>query len=1560
MIVPLCSLARLLLARVSTALLTQTFGRDDDARVRRSIGVNTTVRGMARSASGDVVAVGDGGVLLELQSRTVSWQQRTLPASVAAAQTDLLAVWLSSTDAWAVGASATVVRCPTSGAACMTVELPMGVTSTLRGVSGIESTALESPGVGSPILNSVQRLQLWLVGEAGLVLHFNGTAWAQQSVGTAATLRGVFALSATDVVACGDSGTLIRFDGTSWSAISSGTSNTLHGVWAASATSIWVVGDQGTLLFCNGGASCQLVTTPTTAALYAVSGTREYDVFAVGAGGVAIYKHYSGQWRKAGCASGSECSSISPHGADLFAAAAGGLCVFYGTERVGAGADGGPALELAGTNWHSPALKLYCGGGGRRDFARHNLLTFEIRSPNTTITRKRVATSGAEFALLRLSTWNQRGAEVRISRYIEGQTIDTMWRRVQIPLADLWCTQTCPVGTFVFDHGGRCCNVGLDQSGGAIGYSSATCQGDNAIACPFDSCCENADSTWMLHNVQEISIRNTSIGCGTPADGTSCHVFQLRDISVVDDGALPTNDRHSNDTLSSAIITASTIRGMGRSVSDEMVAVGDGGVILQLQSQDMSWQQRTLPASVAAAQTDLLAVWLSSTDAWAVGVSATVVRCPLGGGACVKAALPAGLTAALRGVAGVESTAYVQASARAPVLNPVPTLALWVVGDSGLVWYFDGTAWAQQSVGTAATLRGVFALSATDVVACGDSGTLIRFDGTSWSAISSGTSNTLHGVWAASATSIWVVGDQGTLLFCNGGASCQLVTTPTTAALYAVSGTREYDVFAVGAGGVAIYKHYSGQWRKAGCASGSECSSISPHGADLFAAAAGGLCVFYGTERVGAGADGGPALELAGTNWHSPALKLYCHAGPRRDLCDQNVLRFHVRSAGPEPLYPTVKLSTWDVTGPAVSVATYLDSGTATGVDATWRRVTIPLTDLATTNWRLWNVGTVTWGNMSTGCGDPKASVLPRACQQLYVSGLETLREEGLPTLCAADDALREGLPERIPPSTTNGTIRGVARALGGSCAAPRPMMMVECKGDAQLWACGDGGYLAHTDPATMEWVADTSPVSSTLHDIVVLSPTEMWACGAGGIMLNGNGVVWVEWAVPVSSSVELFALDALARDQVWAVGSDNTLLFFDGASWSSRQLGGVAGRSLRGVSWYMGDDFLGYPPVGMIVGDGGAIFKSGDPKGGGTWTAVSHSLTSVTLHSVAVPRHTDAWAVGDSGTVLHFDGHEWAAVHSAGTTDDLYVVEAYRARTMLAAGANGTLLWYHWSHLLQRATTPTKKDLYAVANLGQCVFFGQEVLGRGQNGGHALMFSPDLWHTNALRLYCGSQYRRNLAPYDAIEFHVRALTTGVGSATFSMGKWDQQSKTVRLADYVEGGVFDNRWRRVFIPLDDLRTPQWTLGGTSTLAWGNLTSCAFGNRGSYRSCEHFLVDDIRVLDLTPPFVANYSVESDRVIRLVINEPYDPYQAKDVSQYKIVSATDTAYASLQPAVDVGIWVHFEGFLPGGFSPDNVYELFVRFDKPFRNGHSCELRRDPLPQQMPAFMPRTHSA
>ena len=211
--------------------------------------------------------------------------------------------------------------------------------------------------------------------------------------------------------------------------------------------------------------------------------------------------------------------------------------------------------------------------------------------------------------------------------------------------------------------------------------------------------------------------------------------------------------------------------------------------------------------------------------------------------------------------------------------------------------------------------------------------------------------------------------------------------------------------------------------------------------------------------------------------------------------------------------------------------------------------------------------------------------------------------------------------------------------------------------------------------------------------------------------MLNGNGVEWVEWGVPVDTSVDLFALDGLARDQVWAVGAQGTVLFFDGNSWANYGLD--TPHALRGVSFYGGDDYMGYPLLGVLVGDHGTIYTTTATDGRG-WEPVEHSLSEATLNGVAVPKHNDAWAVGEGGTLLHFDGASWVRVHT-GTEADLHAVDAYRSRALLAVGTGGTILYYHWSHEIKQALSPSGADLFAVTNLGACVFFGRELLGHGQ-----------------------------------------------------------------------------------------------------------------------------------------------------------------------------------------------------------------------------------------------------
>ena len=63
-------------------------------------------------------------------------------------------------------------------------------------------------------------------------------------------------------------------------------------------------------------------------------------------------------------------------------------------------------------------------------------------------------------------------------------------------------------------------------------------------------------------------------------------------------------------------------------------------------------------------------------------------------------------------------------------------------------------------------------------------------------------------------------------------------------------------------------------------------------------------------------------------------------------------------------------------------------------------------------------------------------------------------------------------------------------------------------------------------------------------------------------------------------------------------------------------------------------------------------------------------------LNSMALTTPIDGWAVGESGTILHWDGVEWAQVDSP-TNASLWSVSALAADDGWAVGQGGTIV--HW-----------------------------------------------------------------------------------------------------------------------------------------------------------------------------------------------------------------------------------------------------------------------------------------
>ena len=95
---------------------------------------------------------------------------------------------------------------------------------------------------------------VWVVGNAGTILRWNGSAWASVSGGGTRVLRGVFAASPTAAWAVGDAAAILAWDGSAWSPESAGVTGVLRDVWGVSAGEVWAVGDGGRILRRTSGA----------------------------------------------------------------------------------------------------------------------------------------------------------------------------------------------------------------------------------------------------------------------------------------------------------------------------------------------------------------------------------------------------------------------------------------------------------------------------------------------------------------------------------------------------------------------------------------------------------------------------------------------------------------------------------------------------------------------------------------------------------------------------------------------------------------------------------------------------------------------------------------------------------------------------------------------------------------------------------------------------------------------------------------------------------------------------------------------------------------------------------------------------------------------------------------------------------------------------------------------------------------------------------------------------------------------------------------------------------
>jgi len=485
---------------------------------------------------------------------------------------------------------------------------------------------------------------------------------------------------------------------------------------------------------------------------------------------------------------------------------------------------------------------------------------------------------------------------------------------------------------------------------------------------------------------------------------------------------------------------------------------------------------------------------------------------------------------------------------------------------------------------------------------------------------------------------------------------------------------------------------------------------------------------------------------------------------------------------------------------------------------------------------------------------------------------------------------------------------------------------------DYQAWAVGNRGTLVHLDPATLTWQADPSPTTNDLTAITALSAGDLWAVGLGGTVLHYDGNGWA--TVNAGTTADLYGVTAVDRSHVWAVGANGTIQFYDGNTWTPQPSGVTQTlRSVHGRS----------PNNVWAVGDGGVILH----WDGASWSPVASGLTTGDLYGVWAATDTGGtWAVGAGGVILYWDGTAWSQAASP-TTETLYAVNGLRDNYIWAAGANGVLVYYDWDRVWRTVSSPTTAPLYGISGRAMpCMSYMAQVHGEGRGGGNALQLQPDPWHDSTYNLYCGDGGRRDFSSYDVLEFYFRSPEADPGNPAFWVTTWNHTSNVVNILDYIEGGIIDNTWRRVRIPLSVLATADWTLNNVEHLTW---------NKDAQR--RTYFVDDIALRDTAPPQVLSLTPESNTILRLTFSEHYDPASVRDLTRYTLTSTTDPNYAGGVHPLDTGMHFRFQHFVGDTHQgPAARYDLFLRFPTPLTNGHTYTLHVQGIADLSGNTMPR----
>ena len=529
---------------------------------------------------------------------------------------------------------------------------------------------------------------------------------------------------------------------------------------------------------------------------------------------------------------------------------------------------------------------------------------------------------------------------------------------------------------------------------------------------------------------------------------------------------------------------------------------------------------------------------------------------------------------------------------------------------------------------------------------------------------------------------------------CSADGWCWALPDPQGNDLFAAWANSPTDVWVVGAHGTVL--HHDGQrWGNA----------VVPTTVALRGVWS------NGPSNVWAVGDDGVVLRFDGQSWTMPPLMLGVEGGAL--ATDFNA----ISGSGPDDVWIVGAGGTivhWD--GMSFSNPT---SGTTRKLNSVWAAS-------ASKAWAVGDAGTilhfdgVEWAVQTSGTAVGLTSVHGTGETDVWAAGATILHYDGTRWSDGRAGVTTTILWEVVAESEDSVWLFGESGGVWHresdvwvkrSSGTDRALVGVARLAAGKLLSVGAFGTLVYWDGAGRTLLTRGSARNRLA--IAGTAAANVWA--VGDEIVRFDGVKWVEQKTETPRS--LFGVQSNAAGETWAVGTGGAILKWDNTAPNAKTI-------TSGTSVWFRNIWTDGAGKGWLVGAGGNLFELAD----GSFTKKT-SGTADDLVDVWAASSTEAWAVGERGTIVRWNGMTWAAVTPAVSTAALRGIWGSAANDVWVVGTEGTIL--HFDGMTWSSTA--RAD--AGADAGAPVFSLNDVWGSAADdvyavgsGGTILHFDGSSW----------------------------------------------------------------------------------------------------------------------------------------------------------------------------------------------------------------------------------------